>query len=208
MTVLAVSGLVVMVPAFASAGAQTPTTEAPTTTESSPTTAAQGPHARREARVTRLAEALGVTVEELKEAGKAARDAVKASDASTPDERAQVRRDAFAEALGKSTAEVDQAIVDGVTARVDAAEAAGKISAEKAQQIRELAAQGPDALRGAARERLQERLAQRLSKAVEAGRITQEQADEITTRLEAGEPLRVVLRDLGLGRNGRQSQGG
>ena len=205
----ATAGCLIGLAPLAAAGAQTPTTEAPTTEAAAPSSEAGADrHARRQQRVSQIAERLGVTVEQLKEAGKAARQAVRDSDASTAEDRAAVRREAFAAALGKTTAEIDQAMVDAVVSRVNAAETAGRISAEKAQEIRDLASQGADALRSAAKDRRQNRMDDRLTRAVEAGRITQAQADEITSRVQAGEPLLKVLRDMGLGRRGQNAQGG
>lgn len=203
----ATAGCLIGLAPLAAAGAQTPTTAAPTTQTPS-SEAGANRHARRQQRITQIAERLGVTVEQLKEAGKAARQAVRDSDASTAEDRAAVRREAFAAALGKTTAEIDQAMVDAVVARVNAAETAGRISAEKAQEIRDLASQGADALRSAAKDRRQNRMDDRLTRAIEAGRITQAQADEITSRVQAGEPLLKVLRDTGLGRRGQNAQGG
>ena len=208
----ATAGCLIGLAPLAAAGAQTPTTEAPTTaapsTQTPSSEAGADRHGRRQQRVSQIAERLGVTVEQLKEAGKAARQAVRDSDASTAEDRAAVRREAFAAALGKTTAEIDQAMVDAVVSRVNAAETAGRISAEKAQEIRDLASQGADALRSAAKDRRQNRMDDRLTRAIEAGRITQAQADEITSRVQAGEPLLKVLRDMGLGRRGQNAQGG
>ena len=84
-------------------------------------------------------------------------------------------------------------------AGIDAAESAGKVTAEQAAALRDKAAEGPEAVRAALKERLKARGSKMLDRAVEAGRITAEQAEEIGTRVQAGERPIEVIRDMGLG---------
>lgn len=154
----------------------------------------------------RVADALGISVEELK----AAREEARAAKPETPPtDKAARREDALnrmATALGKTTDELKAALKTAAEAGLDDAVAAGKIDQATADAAKAKldAGEAPrDVLRSIRGEKAKERIAA----AVESGKLTQEQADKIIARIDEGKgPFRPGKRLDKAVENGKLTQ--
>ncbi len=104
----------------------------------------EGRHERRESRRAAMAEELGISVEELEAAGRAAHEVVVAEhgqiepgeiDPETMDARREAFKEALAAELGISVDELEQAGLAVITDRLDQAVANGRITQEQADEI-------------------------------------------------------------------------
>lgn len=102
-----------------------------------------------------------------------------------PGERCEMFKGKVADNLGVTTGDLDTAVTDAMTEMIDEAVAAGKITAEQAEEIKQRIEEN-DGMCGWMKNRPHHGPAKGhlIDKAVEEGIITQEQADEIASVME------------------------
>lgn len=195
---LSIAGLGAGTVGATTAQGPTPTTAAAPSTA---TTNGERIH-RRGAWLESFATALGTTPDKVKAARKTAHEAVAGKDFASPKERRAAYLNAFAGALGVKEADIPKAATSALNAQLAAAVKNGKISQADADKITAAEQQGPKAVRDAVKEQLKTRALDRIATAVKNGKITQEQGDKLTARVNSGEPLRKIIRDIRKNRRG------